>query len=134
MLIKDLMLDLSLAMGGISKHKGDFWILEVPIGSENVVVYFKLNNVVDEHSDEQLLVVVTQIGKFSKNKDKVALRKSEYLLSANIDLRFSRTALMGNKIVLLAVVGMSFSEESILEIVHEICYGSKKFKNDLKNF
>jgi len=122
--IQSLILEFAQALGGINKHKRDFWILEVPMAEEKTVtVFFQLNR---EESGEAFLVFFTQLGSYTQG-DALDI---ERLLRVNLDLRFSRTALMGERVVLLAAAGENFTEDILLEMVQEVVYAGNRLQQE----
>ena len=122
--IQSLILEFAQALGGISKHKKDFWILEVPMAEEKTVtVFFRLNR---EENGEAFLVFFSQIGCYHPG-DSIDMEK---LLRVNMDLRFSRTAFMGERVILLAAAGENFSEDILLEMVHEVVYAGNRLQQE----
>jgi hypothetical protein len=120
--IKSLILEFAQALGGISKHKRDFWILEVPMaGGGTVTVFIRLNRDEDHGA---VLVFFTQIGCLPVTETDPA-RYRRYL-EINKDLLYSRIALLGERVVILAVAGETFDEDIMLEMIHEVVYAGAR--------
>lgn len=133
MQIEPLMRELAQALGGDSKHKGDFWVLEVPVtAKEKQILFFRLNKFSSElHGNENLLVLFTIIDSFKKSHCSASHELLEKLLRANVDLRFSRIALMGDRIALLAAASEAFPVDVVLEMVHEVAYAGSKLTKEV---
>lgn len=133
--LESLMLEFAQAVGGVSKHRGDFWVLEVPMEeSENCVLFFRLNTFNTGSGKERILVFFTQISLYRKGASVESFLHFEHALRANLDLRFSRIALMGDRMVLLSTAHENFPEEILLEMVHEVLYAGTKLKKELNEF
>lgn len=131
--ISALMLEFAQALGGIHKHKGDFWIIEIPAGEAgSTVVFFRLNQFHSESGVENVLVCFTQIGTYRKGASMQSFLHLEHLLKVNAELRFSRTGLMGERIVVLAAAHELYPEEVLLEMVHEVVQAGGKLRRDLE--
>lgn len=124
--IQSLILEFAQALGGISKHKRDFWILEVPMANaDTVTVFFRLNQ---EPGGEALLVFFTQIRCLPHGASDPELFRR--YLQLNLDLKYSRVALMGDRVVLLSAAGENFDEDILLEMVHEVVYAGGRLREE----
>lgn len=130
MTIETLMLDFAQAVGGVSKKDGDVWVLEVPVEDERSrVLFFRLNNHSSTDGEQEaLLAFFTRIGDYRGDK---AVTRLERVLRLAVDLRYARVALMDDELVLLAVAPESFTEATMLEMVHEVIWIGEQLAQEL---
>jgi hypothetical protein len=74
----------------------------------------------------------TQIGLYSHGTSMASFLHFEHLLKTNSDLRYSRAALFGERIVLLASAHEEISEDILLEMVHEVIHAGERLRSELK--
>jgi len=130
MTLETLMLDFAQAVGGVSKQDGDVWVLEIPVDEERSrVVFFRLNSCPSGDGErEVLLAFFTRIGDYHGEK---AVAKLEKMLRLAADLRYGRVALMDDDLVLLAVAPETFTEATMLEMVHEVVWIGERLSQEL---
>lgn len=130
MTLETLMLDFAQAVGGVSKKDGDVWVLEIPVDDERSrVLFFRLNSCSSGDGErEALLAFFTRIGDYRGDK---AVARLERMLRLAADLRYARVALMDDDLVLLAVAPETFTEATMLEMVHEVVWIGERLGQEL---
>lgn len=125
--IQMLMLEFAQAMGGISKKKDDFWILEIPLGDVSRVVFFRLNEVSNGPEPEHLLAFFTELGEVDGTRP---VQFYQELLRRNHAMRYARIALRENRMVLLSTAHEAATEELLLEMLHEVVYAGSQLQKE----
>jgi len=125
-----LMLNFAQALGAVSRHDGEVWVIEVPVDEEHSrVLLFRLNIVpTEDDGRESLLVCFTRLGEYNGEH---ALRRLEKMLSLAMQLRHARIALLEGELVLFALAPETSTEANMLEMVHEVAWMGEQFSREL---